>query len=124
MAIHERQYYRSLSEDQIFGQLTSEGHAPTRVADSPGTVYSNHRHSCDLILAFLQGSADIQIGDKHYPCIAGDRLQHSRRAPALRRRRRAWRRLLDDTDGKLRRLSSSAHPAKFASFYQRLVRSH
>ena len=74
MAIHERQYYRTLSEDQIRSALTSEGHAPTRVADGPGTVYSSHRNSCDLILAFLQGSADIQIGDKQYPCIAGDRL--------------------------------------------------
>lgn len=74
MAIHQPQYYRSLSEDQIYCALTSEGFAPQRVVNAPGTVYGSRRERCDLILAFIQGSADIQIGDKHYACVAGDRL--------------------------------------------------
>ncbi len=74
MGIFERQAYINLSEDQIFGKLTLEGHTPRRVVELPGAIYDSHRNTCDLILAFLRGSAEIRVGEHVYHCVAGDKL--------------------------------------------------
>jgi hypothetical protein len=74
MAIHEKQYYRDLSADQIYLKLTCEGHTPRRVVEAPNAIYDSHRNPFDLVLAFLAGSAQITIGDRVYFCTPGDRL--------------------------------------------------
>lgn len=74
MGIYERQAYINLSEDQIFSRLTSEGHTPRRVVEAPGALYDSHTNPCDLVLAFLRGSAEIRVGNQVYHCVAGDKL--------------------------------------------------
>jgi quercetin dioxygenase-like cupin family protein len=74
MAIHERQLYQNLSEDEVSSRLSGEGYAPHRVSEPAGATYDNHKNSYDLILAFVEGSADVKISGQVYPCKAGDRL--------------------------------------------------
>lgn len=74
MGIYERQAYINLSEDEIYGKLTTEGHTPRRVNEAPGAIYDSHTNRCDLVLAFLRGSADIRVGKYVYHCVAGDKL--------------------------------------------------
>ncbi len=74
MGIYESQTYARLNEDEIFAQLACEGYAPRRVNEVPGSVYDCHRNDCDLVLAFLRGSAEVRVGDHVYHCVAGDKL--------------------------------------------------
>jgi mannose-6-phosphate isomerase-like protein (cupin superfamily) len=74
MGIYEPGAYSDLSEDQIFGKLTCEGHRPHRAIERPGAVYQTHKNTYDLVLAFLRGSADILVGDRMYHCVPGDKL--------------------------------------------------
>ncbi len=74
MGIYEPGAYSHLSEDQILGRLTCEGHRPRRVVEQPGAIYQSHRNSYDLVLAFLRGSADIRVGDHLFHCVSGDKL--------------------------------------------------
>lgn len=74
MGIYERQAYINLNEDEIFGQITREGYTPRRVVEAPGSVYDSHTNPCDLVLAFLRGSAEIRVGEHVYHCVPGDKL--------------------------------------------------
>ena len=74
MAIHEQQTYNDLNENEILSLVSCEGYTPRRVIEPPGAIYSTHKNSYDLVLAFLHGSAEIRVGEKLYHCVAGDKL--------------------------------------------------
>ena len=74
MAIYEHQAYSNLSETEILNRVSCEGCAPRRVIEAPGAIYSTHKNTYDLVLAFLRGSAEIRVGENVYHCVAGDKL--------------------------------------------------
>lgn len=72
--MHQPGYYRGKSEQEIASEIGSEGFAPRRVTEAPGSTYDRHRNSSDIVMAFLEGSAEIWIGSRLYKCRPGDRL--------------------------------------------------
>jgi quercetin dioxygenase-like cupin family protein len=67
-------YYSGKSESEIASELCSEGTQPRRVVELPGNRYDSHTNPQDILLAFLEGSAEITIGGRVFSCQAGDRL--------------------------------------------------
>jgi len=59
MGIFEPRTYVGLSEDQIYSRICSDGGIPRLVKEDPGAIFDAHRNPCDLVLAFLRGSAEI-----------------------------------------------------------------
>jgi hypothetical protein len=74
MGIFEPRAYVGLSDDQIYSRICSEGGIPRLVKEDPGAIFDAHRNPCDMVLAFLRGSAEIRVGEKVYHCVSGDRL--------------------------------------------------
>lgn len=72
--MYQAGYYNNLSEDQIAARLSGEGIKPKRVVELPFSRFDSHRNTYDIVLAFLEGSAEIQVGENTYLCGAGDRL--------------------------------------------------
>ena len=70
----EKGYYQGKSEDEIASDLSSQGLRPQRVNDAPGSTYSGHKNSDDILMAFVAGSAQVRVGDQVYECEAGDRV--------------------------------------------------
>lgn len=67
-------YYRGFSENEIANDLSREGLKATRVVEQPGSRYDRHKNAYDILMGFVSGTAEIQIGDRSYKCYAGDRL--------------------------------------------------
>lgn len=72
---YQADYYAGKNEDAIAAQLSTEGYQPKRVEDKPNSRYDNHRNTYEIVLAFLDGSADITVGNQTFHCSAGDRLE-------------------------------------------------
>ena len=67
-------YYLGRSENEIAVDLGREGLTPKRIIEQPGSRYDSHKNAYDILMAFVQGSAEIRIGQRTYKCHAGDRL--------------------------------------------------
>ncbi len=67
-------YYYGKDEHEIAVELSREGLAPKRVVEAPGSRYDWHKNAFDILMAFLEGSAEIRIGEDVYRCKPGDRL--------------------------------------------------
>lgn len=67
-------YYLGRSEQEIAVDLGREGLTPRRIVEQPGSRYDRHKNPFDILLAFVDGSADIRIGERTYQCRRGDRL--------------------------------------------------
>lgn len=70
-------YYLGRSEQEIAVDLGREGLTPLRIVEQPGSRYDRHKNSFDILMAFVDGSADIRIGERTYTCRPGDRLMLS-----------------------------------------------
>jgi quercetin dioxygenase-like cupin family protein len=86
--MHQPDFYKSLSIDEISQRVAAEGFSPIRITDPAGRVYPPHRHAETKLLAFLRGSMEVTVGGQTYQCKAGDRLlipgnvEHSARVTA------------------------------------------
>ena len=67
-------YFTGKTLLEIASELCSEGTQPRRVVERPGSRYDSHTNPQDIVLAFLEGSAEITIGGRVFYCEAGDRL--------------------------------------------------
>jgi quercetin dioxygenase-like cupin family protein len=74
MAWHKPAFYHGTDESDICEALAREGYRPQRIEEPPGAIYDSHKNLTDLVLAYIQGSAEVRIGDRTYECKAGDRL--------------------------------------------------
>ena len=75
MAVYEAKAYEGLSEDQIRVEMSKHGYNPRRVEEPANAVYDPHKNATDLLLVYLEGSADVRVGQDEYHCTPGDRLQ-------------------------------------------------
>jgi quercetin dioxygenase-like cupin family protein len=70
----DKGYYQGKSEDEIALELAAQGTRPERVQDAPGSRYDGHKNTDDIVMAFVQGSAEVRVGDTVFRCEPGDRL--------------------------------------------------
>ena len=74
MACYKPGFYYGVDESAICEALTREGYRPQRIEEPPNAVYETHKNLCDLVLAYVRGSAKVRLGDRVYDCRPGDRL--------------------------------------------------
>ncbi|HLU10336.1 MAG TPA: AraC family ligand binding domain-containing protein [Oceanobacillus sp.] len=74
MARYKPGFYLGRDEAGICAALSCEGYRPQRIEEPPGAVYDAQRHLTDILIAYVQGSAEVRVGDRIYNCRAGDRL--------------------------------------------------
>ncbi len=67
-------HFRAIDEDRIAEEVQKEGFDPIRITDSPGRLYSPHRHAETKLLVFLKGSMEVHVAGEKYDCKPGDKL--------------------------------------------------
>lgn len=75
MTRYEAKAYAGMDEDQIRVEMSKRGYNPQRIQETPGARYDSHKSSTDRLLVYLEGSADVKVGDSEYHCTAGDLLE-------------------------------------------------
>lgn len=71
--LYQKQY-TSLDNNDIKKEIINQGFDPIEFFDPPGRIYNLHQHPETKLLAFLEGSMNVTVGDKTYLCEAGDKL--------------------------------------------------
>ena len=74
MGIHEPKVYAGLDEMAIYERVSRHGHTAQRVVEEPGVLREVNKSDCDLVLAFVAGSADVRIGAEVFHVVSGDKL--------------------------------------------------
>lgn len=72
--MYEPGYYKNLDEKKVAEDVRQEGFDPVKISDSPGHVYSPHRHPETKLLAFLEGGMEVRVGSETYQCSASDKV--------------------------------------------------
>ncbi|MCH7640784.1 cupin domain-containing protein [Patescibacteria group bacterium] len=72
--MYKQGFYKNLHEDEIAKKVKKEGFDPIKISDPPGRIYSRHTHPETKLLAFLEGSMEVRVGDETFQCKAGDKV--------------------------------------------------
>ena len=75
MTRYEAKIYADKSEDEIRMEMSKRGYNPQRIEEPAGAVYDPHKRPTNALLVFLEGSANVKVGDREYHCTAGDLLE-------------------------------------------------
>ncbi len=78
--MHQKQYYKGRSLEQVEAALESEGLEVTHEEDEPGTTYDPHSHG-EIVLAVVEGSMKLLLGDATFNLKQGDRYTVPANAP-------------------------------------------
>lgn len=69
-----KNYYKDKTEDEIKASIKKEGFRPIGIYNTAGYEYLPHQHKATKILAFIEGTMEVQIGSNLYQCSAYDRI--------------------------------------------------
>ncbi len=72
--MYYKDFYSGLTEEEIEDKIRDEGFTPMKFSDNPGFVYTPHTHPETKLLAFLEGSMNVKVGDESFVCQKGDKL--------------------------------------------------
>lgn len=72
--MYQESFYSGLKEEEIEQKVRGEGFTPIKFSDPPRYTYFEHTHAETKLLAFLQGSMEVKVGDQIFQCKAGDKL--------------------------------------------------
>ena len=67
-------HYKGLNKDNVAQKVREEGFNPIVINNSPGFVYSKHKHPETKLLAILSGNIKVKVGGKTYNLKKGDKL--------------------------------------------------
>ena len=72
--MYQPNFYKEINESTITEDVRKEGFSPFLIRDTPGRVYTLHRHSETKLLVFLEGEMTVKVGEDSFECRRGDRL--------------------------------------------------
>lgn len=72
--MYYKQFYKDLQESEIEKSIKDEGFDPMKYSNGPGDVYPPHSHPETKLLAFLEGSMEVKVGEETFQCIKGDKI--------------------------------------------------
>ncbi len=72
--MYQKNFYINLSETEIEKKIEEEGFTPMKYENEPGDIYPLHQHPETKLLAFLEGTMEVKVGEENFSCATGDRL--------------------------------------------------
>ncbi len=71
--MYQPKFYKSANKELIAKEIEKDGFDPVCITDPPGRVYPPHRHPETKLLAFLEGSMEVKVGNNSQECRPGDK---------------------------------------------------
>lgn len=72
--MYQPDFYKTIDRERIAEEIEKEGFEPVCISDPPGQLYAPHRHPETKLLAFLEGTMEVQVKDQKFQCKPGDKL--------------------------------------------------
>ncbi len=72
--MYHKNFYSNLTETEIEAKIREEGFEPMKYHDEAGYVYTPHQHPKTKLLAFLDGTMEVKVGEENFSCGKGDKL--------------------------------------------------
>lgn len=72
--MYRPELYKDVSVEAIADALREENFDPQRIVEPAGFTRPPHTHPYDTVVAVIEGSMQITLGDETHDCTPGDRV--------------------------------------------------